>query len=129
MIFAKRGLSLDNGASWLLPRLIGMAKAMEVAYFADLLSAQQAYELGLVNRVLPLDELDGFVDDWANRLAKGPPLALSMIKTQLHQSMSLTLEEAVENEARSQVVNFGTADTVEAMVAFFEKREPKFVGR
>jgi 2-(1,2-epoxy-1,2-dihydrophenyl)acetyl-CoA isomerase len=52
-----------------------------------------------------------------------------MIKTQLQQSMSLTMEEAVENEARSQVVNFGTADTVEAMVAFFEKREPKFVGR
>jgi 2-(1,2-epoxy-1,2-dihydrophenyl)acetyl-CoA isomerase len=129
MIFAKRGLSLDNGASWLLPRLSGMAKAMEVAYFADMLSAQQAHELGMVNRVLPVGELDGFVDDWAQRLAKGPPLALSMIKTQLHQAMSLTLEEALENEARSQAVNFATADTAEAMLAFMEKREPKFMGR
>lgn len=129
MIFAKRGLSLDNGSSWLLPRLVGLARAKEIALFADMLSGEQALELGLVNRVLPLDEVDGFVEDWAQRLAAGPPLALSMTKTQLNQSFSLSLAEAVELEAQSQTVNFGTADTAEAMAAFSQKREPKFTGR
>jgi 2-(1,2-epoxy-1,2-dihydrophenyl)acetyl-CoA isomerase len=129
MIFARRGLSLDNGASWLLPRLIGMARAKEVALFGDMLSAPDALALGLVNRVLPLDELDAFVDGWARRLADGPPLALSMTKTLLHNSLSSSMEEAVENEARCQSVNFATADTAEAMAAFAQKREPKFVGR
>jgi 2-(1,2-epoxy-1,2-dihydrophenyl)acetyl-CoA isomerase len=129
MIFAKRGLSLDNGSSWLLPRLVGLARAKEIALFGDMLPAERAFELGLVNRVLPLDEIDAFVEDWAQRLAAGPPLALSMTKTQLNGSFSLSLAEAVEIEAQSQTVNFGTADTAEAMAAFAQKREPKFTGR
>ena len=65
MIFAKRGLALDNGASWLLPRLVGMARAKEIALFGGMWSGEEAPAIGLVNRVLPLDELDAFVDDWA----------------------------------------------------------------
>lgn len=129
MIFSRRGLSLDNGASWLLPRLVGMAKAKELALFGDMLDAQQAAELGLVNRVVPVAELDAFVEDWAAKLAAGPPIALSMTKTLLHNSLSASMEEAVEDEARCQAVNFATADTAEAMAAFMQKREPKFVGR
>jgi 2-(1,2-epoxy-1,2-dihydrophenyl)acetyl-CoA isomerase len=85
--------------------------------------------MGLVNRVLPDDELDAFVDDWASRLAKGPPLALSMTKRLLHEGSRLTMAEALENEARCQTVNFSTEDTAEAMRAFAEKREPDFKGR
>jgi 2-(1,2-epoxy-1,2-dihydrophenyl)acetyl-CoA isomerase len=129
MIFSKRGLSLDNGASWLLPRLVGMAKAKEIALFGGMWSGAEALEMGLVNRVLPADEIDAFVDDWAATLAAGPPLALSMTKTLLHASANASMEQAVEDEARCQALNFSTKDTVEAMAAFGEKRQPTFVGR
>src|SRR5580700_2022871 len=89
-IFARRGLSVDGGSSWLLPRLVGLHRAKEIAYFADILSAAEASEFGLVNRVLPDDELDSFVDGWARRLALGPPLALSMTKRLLHEGSRST---------------------------------------
>jgi enoyl-CoA hydratase/carnithine racemase len=129
MIFARRGLSLDNGASWLLPRLVGLAKAKEIALFGGMWSGEEALAIGLVNRVLPLAELDAFVNDWATTLAAGPPLALSMTKTMLNASAHSSMEQAVENEARCQAVNFASQDTREALVAFLEKREPTFTGR
>ena len=129
MIFAKRGLSLDNGASWLLPRLVGLAKAKEIALFGGMWSGEDAVAIGLVNRALPLAELDAFVDDWAKALAGGPPLALSMTKTLLHASSMASMEQAVEDEARCQALNFSTKDTQEALAAFAEKREPVFIGR
>ncbi len=129
MIFAKRSLSLDNGASWLLPRLVGMARAKEIALFGGMWSGQEAAAIGLVNRVLPVDELDAFVEEWAATLAAGPPLALSMTKTLLHASSMASMEQAVEDEARCQALNFSTADTAEAMSAFGQKREPVFIGR
>ena len=129
MIFSRRGLVLDNGASWLLPRLVGMAKAKEIALFGGMWSGEEAAAMGLVNRVLPLDELDAFVDDWASTLAAGPPLALSMTKTLLHASSMASMEQAVEDEARCQALNFSTQDTAEAMAAFAEKRDAVFIGR
>lgn len=128
-IFSRRGLSLDFGGSWLLPRLVGLHKAKELAYFADIVSAEEAMGLGIVNRVVPAEQLDGFVDDWARRLAAGPPMALSLTKTMLNGSLALSMDEALEAEARSQVVNFGTQDFREAVAAFGAKREPKFEGR
>jgi 2-(1,2-epoxy-1,2-dihydrophenyl)acetyl-CoA isomerase len=92
-------------------------------------SAEDAFGIGLVNRVLPVDELHAFVDDWATKLAAGPPLALSMTKTLLHASSMASMEQAVEDEARCQALNFSTKDTAEAMVAFAEKRQPVFIGR
>src|SRR5580658_9740444 len=129
MIFSRRGLSLDNGASWLLPRLVGLSRAKEIALFGGMWSGVEAASIGLVNRVLPPDELDAFVDDWAATLAAGPPLALSMTKTLLHASSTASMEQAVEDEARCQALNFSTRDTQEAMAAFAEKREPLFIGR
>jgi 2-(1,2-epoxy-1,2-dihydrophenyl)acetyl-CoA isomerase len=129
MIFAKRSLSLDNGASWLLPRLVGMARAKEIALFGGMWSGEEAAAIGLVNRVLPVDELDAFVEEWAAALAAGPPLALSMTKTLLHASSMASMEQAVEDEARCQALNFSTSDTAEAMSAFGQKREPVFIGR
>jgi enoyl-CoA hydratase/carnithine racemase len=127
-IFSRRGLSVDFGGSWLLPRLIGLHRAKELAFFADIVSAKEALELGLVNRVVPAAELDAFVADWAGRLAAAPPLALSMTKTMLNNSFAVSMDQALEDEARSQSVNFATADTTEAMAAFVQKREPKFQG-
>ena len=77
-IFSRRGLSIDFGGSWVLPRLVGLHKAKELAFFAEILSAKEAADVGLVNRVVPSAELDEFVDGWARQLAAGPPLALSM---------------------------------------------------
>ncbi|MGH9107925.1 MAG: enoyl-CoA hydratase/isomerase family protein [Acidimicrobiales bacterium] len=129
MIFSRRALALDAGASWLLPRLVGMARAKEVALFGDLLDAERALALGLVNRVVPAGQLAAFVDGWARSLANGPTLALSLTKTLLNNSWSSSLGEAVEDEARCQAVNFTSADTAEALAAFGQKREPRFIGR
>jgi enoyl-CoA hydratase/carnithine racemase len=129
MIFSRRGLSLDNGASYLLPRLVGMARAKEIALFGGMYSGEEALALGLINRVVPAADLDAFVDQWAATLAAGPPLALSMTKTLLQASGHSSMEEAVENEARCQSVNFASEDTNEALAAFTEKREPTYIGR
>ncbi len=82
-----------------------------------------------MNRVVPDDELDDFVDDWARRLAAGPPIALGLTKKMLNDSMSLTLQQALEDEGRSQSVNLASEDTREAIGAFVEKRDPEFKGR
>ena len=128
-IFARRGLTIDFGASWLLPRLVGLHRAKELAFFADIIDAQTAAAVGVVNRVVPAVELDEVVDEWARRLANGPPLALSMIKSLLNNSLSLSMEQALEAEAQAQSVNFASADTKEALRAFLEKRDPTFIGR
>ena len=127
-IFAKRGLSLDFGGSWLLPRRVGMHRAKELALFGDIISSAEAREMGLVNRVLPDGELDAFVDGWARRLAAGPPIALALTKRLLNNALNVTMEEALDDEGAAQTVNFGTKDTLEAMEAFVQKREPKFKG-
>lgn len=128
-IFARRGLTVDFGGSWVLPRLIGLHKAKELVLMADIIDAKEAMEIGLVNRVVPGSAIDAFVDDWARRLADGPPLALSMSKRLLDQSSSMSLAQAIEAEAQAQNVNFSSADTAEALAAFVEKRQPKFEGR
>lgn len=128
-IFARRSLSLDFGGSWLLPRLVGMHRAKELAFFADILSAADALEYGLVNRVVPDAELDAFVDGWARRLAAGPPIALAQSKRLLNNAFAVTLEEALDDEGVAQTVNFSTNDTAEAMRAFLDKRDPVFTGQ
>jgi 2-(1,2-epoxy-1,2-dihydrophenyl)acetyl-CoA isomerase len=128
-IFSRRGLSVDFGGTWLLPRLVGLHKAKELALFGDILSAREAQEIGIVNRVVPDDELDGAVAAWSDRLAQGPPLALQMTKRMLANAFSLSLSEALAWEAAAQSVNFASADTKEGVVAFVEKRSPVFRGR
>ena len=128
-IFARRALSVDFGGTWLLPRLVGLHKAKELALFGDIISAEDAQRIGVVNHVLPDAELDDFVADWAERLAAGPPLALQMTKRMLSNSLSLSLSEALSSEAAAQTVNFASADTREGVLAFVEKRPPVYRGR
>ena len=127
-IFAKRGLSIDFGGSWLLPRLVGLHKAKELAFFADIISATDAEALGLVNRVVPDGELAGVAAEWARRLAAGPPRALATIKRALNAGFDRSFADALEAEAVIQTEMFGTADAAEAFRAFADKRDPRFTG-
>jgi enoyl-CoA hydratase/carnithine racemase len=128
-IFARRGLSIDFGGSWILPRRVGMHRAKELALLADIIGASDAERIGLVNRVVADDELDAFVADWASRLAAGPPIALAQTKRLLNNAVGITLEQALDEESTAQAVNLATADTREAVQAFLDKRTPSFTGR
>jgi 2-(1,2-epoxy-1,2-dihydrophenyl)acetyl-CoA isomerase len=128
-IFIKRGLSVDFGGSWLLPRLVGLHKAKELVLLGDFLSAQQAHELGIVGRVVPAGELDAAVSEVVARLAANPPIAASLSKQMLNDSFDMSLRQALDGESRSQTINFTLEDTREARGAFVEKREPVFRGR
>lgn len=127
-IFSRRGLSVDYGGSWLLPRRIGLHRAKELCLLADILDARQAAEIGLVNRVVPVEELDGTVEEMAARLAAGPPVALALTKRLLDESASMGFEQALDREAQSQAVNIMGDDVAEAFAAFLQKREPGFTG-
>jgi 2-(1,2-epoxy-1,2-dihydrophenyl)acetyl-CoA isomerase len=128
-IFVKRGLAIDLGGSWLLPRLVGLHKAKELALLGDMLDAKEAERIGIVNRLVPDAELDGFVDAWAERLAAGPPLALQLTKRMLTMGLTMSLSEALHQEAMAQSVTGASEDTAEALRAFFKKRPPTFKGR
>ena len=128
-IFARRGLSVDFGGTWILPRLIGLHRAKELAFFGEVIDAAAAKEFGFVNAVIPSDRFDDEVADWANRLAAGPPLALAMTKRLLTLNASADFATALESEGLAQTVNFTTNDTKEAVQAFLQKRTPEFKGR
>jgi 2-(1,2-epoxy-1,2-dihydrophenyl)acetyl-CoA isomerase len=128
-IFARRGLSIDFGGSWVLPRRVGMHRAKELALFAEIIGAAEAERIGLVNRVVPDGELDEFVAGWAQKLAAGPPIALAQTKRLLNNAVGITLEQALDEEAAAQAVNLATSDTREAVRAFLDKRTPSFTGR
>lgn len=127
-IFARRGLALDFGGSWLLPRIIGLHRAKELALLAEVIDAAEAERIGLVNRVVPHDELMDEVYGLAGRLAAMPPIQLAVIKRQLDDGLGRTMAEAVEAEGIAQSLMFSSADTAEALLAFFEKRPPRFTG-
>lgn len=129
LIFAKRGLSIDFGTSWLLPRRIGLHRAKRLAFTGDVIDAATAAEIGFVNEVVPADELDAAVDELTRQIAAGPPIALSMTKRLLDNSATGSLLQAVEAEGTAQTVNHGTEDLSEALAAFTEKRLPEFRGR
>lgn len=126
--FVKIGLVPDSGASYMLPRLIGYHKAMELALFGDKVSAQDALALGLCNRVAPEAEFGDMVNHWAHRLAKGPR-SMGWIKRQFTRGLERPLAEILELEAYMQEAAGNSEDSREGIAAFLEKREAKFTGR
>lgn len=128
-VFAKRGLTVDGGVSWTLPRLVGSRRAKQMTLFGDMVEASDALEWGLVNEVVAAEDLPRVAGEWANRLASGPTTALSLIKRMLDGSGSLTFEQALEEEARSVHIAYTTDDLIEGMTAFMERRDPRFTGR
>jgi enoyl-CoA hydratase/carnithine racemase len=127
-IFSKRGLNVDFGGSWVLPRLVGLHKAKELVFLADIVAADEAERLGIVNRVVPHEDLEKVVGELAGRLAALPPLQLSVSKRLLNQSYSVSMADALEFEDVAQTMNFSSKDTAEAMSAFVQKRDPNFTG-
>lgn len=126
-LFVRVGLSgADMGAAYLLPRLVGLAKATEMLYTGDFISAEEAQEIGLYNRVVPAEELVDATKELATRLANGPSFALMMTKEMLNREMDVSLDTALEWEAQAQATCMQHPDYREAYEAFVEKREPKF---
>jgi 2-(1,2-epoxy-1,2-dihydrophenyl)acetyl-CoA isomerase len=128
LAFAKIGLVPDSGASFLLPRLVGYHKAMELALFGDKVTAQEALQLGLCNRVIDEAAFTQTVGEWAARLARGPR-SMGWIKRQIARGLEQSFEEILELEAYGQEAASRTADAREAIQAFLEKRPPNFTGR
>ena len=126
-LFTKVGLSgADMGASWLLPRLVGLGRATELLMTGDFLEATEAHRIGLYNRVVPADELLGEARALAERLARGPSFALEVTKDALEREATTDLAGALEAEARIQATCMEHPNFREAYEAFREKREPAF---
>ena len=128
-VFPKRGLSVDVGGSWLLPRLIGMQKAKLLMMTGDLHTAAEVDELGLLTRVAEPEELDSVVESLAGRLAAGPPVALSLTKSLLHRAATTDFAASLELEAMAQAVNFANEDIGIGLRAFKARTAPTFTGR
>ena len=127
-IFVRRGILIDAGGAYLLPRRIGLQKAKELVFFGDNLPAREAMEIGLVNKVVPPDELASAVAHYAQRLAVAPTTALSLAKQLLNRSLDSDRESALREEAFAVEVNSATHDMREGLAAFAERRPPRFVG-
>ncbi len=128
-IFARRGLSLDFGTSWLLRQRVGVHKAKEMAFTGKVIGATEALALGLVNAVVPPADLDTATAGIVDAIAAGPPLALSMTKRELDNAAQASLAQALEAEALAQSLNVHTDDLREALIAYAERRSPNFSGR
>jgi 2-(1,2-epoxy-1,2-dihydrophenyl)acetyl-CoA isomerase len=128
-IFVKRGLTLDFGGTWLLPRLVGLARARELALTGRIIGASEALDIGLVSSVVAIEDLDTAVAAAAGQLAAGAPLAQAMIKRALDRSSEMSFEQALAFEEHAQAILLASDDLQEGAAAFIEKREPKFKGR
>ncbi len=128
-IFVRRGLTVDFGGTWLLPRLVGLARAKELALTGRFVSGVEAVDLGLVARVVDPDGLRTAALELAGELAAGAPLAQRFIKAGLERSLGMSFEEALAFEDQAQAICLSSEDVVEGVSAFLAKRPPEFRGR
>ncbi|HXG93017.1 MAG TPA: enoyl-CoA hydratase [Blastocatellia bacterium] len=128
-VFVKIGLMPDGGSTYFLPRIVGYHKAFELMTTGDIISASEAHALGIVNRVVPFEELDSTVDEIAARLAAAPAIAIAKIKQGLNHGERSDLASALEFEAVNQSDCFHSEDFLEGVTAFIEKRKPVFKGK
>ena len=128
-IFVRRGLMPDGGGTYTLPRLVGVGRALELMFTGDMIGGQEAVHIGLANRFLSVEGFDIAVGELANKLAKGPPLVMRHIKRAVYASLHGDLDAALDREARGQIELLGSADFVEGVAAFLQKREPRFGGK
>lgn len=129
LAFAGIGLIPDAGATWHLPRLVGLCRALDLALLGDWVDAEAALAMGLVSRVWPAEEFAAQAEATVAQLAAGPTVAYARTKALLRDSLQSTLDESLSAEAKAQVAAGQTADHLEGVVAFLEKRRPRFQGR
>jgi len=127
--FVKIGIHPDWGGTWLLPRMIGTGRALEMMMTGRMVDAAEAFTIGMVERVVAADALTDETTKLARAIAQGPPLAIAGIKRALAASRTNTLRAQVELESEHQIEAFRSRDAAEGMAAFFEKRAAKFEGR
>ncbi|GAB3715709.1 enoyl-CoA hydratase/isomerase family protein [Nocardiopsis oceani] len=127
-VFVRRGLPLEAGGAYLLTRSLSAVRAKELALFGDALSAERAEEWGLVNRCVPDDEVLPTATEWAERLASGPTIGISHIKSQINNAFDMSIQQTWREEATFLGIGPGDTDSTEAMRSFVEKREPRFTG-
>jgi 2-(1,2-epoxy-1,2-dihydrophenyl)acetyl-CoA isomerase len=128
-VFAKAGLMNDMGGSWFLPRLVGLGKALELIFTGDIIDAQEALRIGLVNHVVPQDQVMTKSMELALRLARGPIQSYKLSKWAVYRGLDIGLEAALEHELFGQNLLLGTEDVRNAAKAFAEKKTPVFKGR
>ena len=128
-VFVRRGIAMDAAGGFLLPRVMPLAKAKELVFFGDDLTAEEAYRLGVVNRVVPADQLETVAREWAERLAQGPTYAIGMSKRLLNRGTECNLDTCFEDEALTQALVTQSDDSKEGLTAFRERRKPVFRGR
>ncbi|GAA2319717.1 2-(1,2-epoxy-1,2-dihydrophenyl)acetyl-CoA isomerase PaaG [Streptomyces hawaiiensis] len=127
-VFVRRGLVPDGGGAYLLPRLVGPQRAKELMFFGDALTAPDAERFGLVNRVVPDEELQKTARAWAERLAAGPTRALALTKQLVNASLDTDRATAFAAEAAAQEINMTTADARDGVRSFVERRGAEFRG-
>jgi 2-(1,2-epoxy-1,2-dihydrophenyl)acetyl-CoA isomerase len=127
--FARVGLIPDSGGTWLLPRLVGLGRALEMMLLAEPIDAATAERTGMENRVVPHDDLMGAAMEWATRLAQGPTRAYGLIKRGVLRAAGGDLRDALEYEAYLQEIAGATEDHREGVAAFLAKRPPLYRGR
>ena len=128
-VFVKRGLTLDFAGTWLLPRIVGLNRARELALTGRVFGAEEAHAMGIVSHLVPEDELADRAAELAAELADGAPMAQTFIKRGLDRSGSMSFEQALAFEEQAQAVLLATEDLVEGATALMEKRPPRFTGR
>jgi 2-(1,2-epoxy-1,2-dihydrophenyl)acetyl-CoA isomerase len=128
-VFVRIGLVPDAGSSYFLPRLVGLAKALEMCFTGDAMKAEEALQLGLVNRVIPAEELEAATREFALRLAKGPTRAIGLMKRAINRGLSMDLEQLLEYEVHMQQAAGESEDHKEGLAAFLEKRTPEYKGK
>lgn len=126
--FVRVGLIPDTGGTHTLPRRVGLHRAKELVFLGDLIPADEAERLGIINRAIPADQLDEQVASVAARLANGPTKTIGLAKRALHKGAAASFDEALEHEAYAQGFCFTTEDHQEAARAFVEKRDARFKG-
>jgi 2-(1,2-epoxy-1,2-dihydrophenyl)acetyl-CoA isomerase len=128
-IFVKRGLTVDFGGSWLLPRVVGLQRAKEIALSGRIIAAEEALRIGLVTELVSVEELEPRVTEVAASLLGGAPLAQMFAKQTLNAAFQMSLADALSWEGEAQSITLGTEDAAEGVLAFLEKRDPEWKGK